>query len=84
MSDAAHTSPSALRSFLKPTEEGGFAGYKYGPHDRNLIVHAGYIGTLQQNNLTNVRRVIDWPLPASFEALKSRSFQIRSDMPVDT
>jgi hypothetical protein len=84
MSDAAHTSPSALRSFLKSNEQGGFSGYNYGPHDRNLIMHAAYIGTLQQNNLTNVGRVINWPLPASFEALKNRSFQIRSDMPVDT
>ena len=81
MSDAAHTSPSALRSFLKFDENGRFLGYNYGPHDRDLATYAGYILELQKDNLINANKLIKGILPARFADLQNRSFKLRSDMP---
>lgn len=81
MSDAAHTSPSDLRSFLKFDRNGHFLGYNYGAHDRELASYAGYILVLQRDNLINANKVIKGSLPASFGAIQNRSIRLRSDMP---
>jgi len=81
MSDAAHTSPSDLRSFLKFDQNGHFLSYNYGPHDRDLASYAGYILVLQRDNLINANKVIKGTLPARFADLQKRSIKLRSDMP---
>jgi hypothetical protein len=81
MSDAAHTSPSDLRSFLKFDRNGHFLGYNYGPHDRELASYAGYILVLQRDNLINANKVIKGTLPTRLADLESRSINLRSDMP---
>src|SRR5208337_3810299 len=65
LSDAAHTSPTDLRSFLKYDQNGNLLGYNYGPHDKDLITYGGYAISLQMDNLTNLDEVIKSGLPAS-------------------
>ena len=81
MSDAAHTSPSDLRSFLKFDQSGHFLGYNYGPHDRELASYAGYILVLQRDNLVNANKIIRGTLPSRFADFQKRSIKLRSDMP---
>jgi hypothetical protein len=81
MSDAAHTSPLALRSFIRLDQQNHFVGYEYGPHDRDLAPYACFLLGAQTENLINVNKVISGQLPASFANLEKRSFRLRSDMP---
>lgn len=81
LSDAAHTSPSDLRSFLKYDQNRSLLGFLYGPHDKDLITYAGYAMSLQADNLVNVDKVIKFGLPAGFADLQNRSIRFRSDMP---
>ena len=81
LSDAAHASPTDLRSFLKYDQNGNLLGYNYGPHDKDLITYAGYAISLQMDNLTNLDKVIKSGLPASFTDFKNRSLRYRTDMP---
>jgi uncharacterized protein DUF5677 len=81
LSDAVHTSLSDVLSSMKFGHKGNFLGYIYGPTDRDLAMYAGYLLTLQKENLVNTNEVIKRQLPASFEEFHKRSFRITSDMP---
>jgi hypothetical protein len=81
LSDAAHTSPTDLRSFLKHDENRTLLGFNYGPHDKDLITFAVYAMCLQMDNLVNLDKVIKSGLPASFSDFQNRSIPYRSDMP---
>ena len=81
LSDAVHTSLSDVLPSLKFGHKGNFLGYIYGPDDRDLAMYAGYLLTLQSENLVNTNEVIKRQLPASFEEFKKRSMRITSDMP---
>ena len=81
LSDAVHTSLSDVLPSMKFGHKGNFLGYIYGPNDRDLAMYAGYLLTLQSENLVNTNDVIKRQLPASFEEFKKRSMRITSDMP---
>ena len=81
LSDAVHTSLSDVLPSMKFGHKGNFLGYIYGPDDRDLAMYAGYLLTLQSENLVNTNEVIKRQLPASFEEFKKRSMRITSDMP---
>lgn len=81
LSDAVHTSLSDVLPSMKFGHKGNFLGYIYGPHDRDLAMYAGYLLTLQSENLVNTNEVIKRQLPVSFEDFKKRSMRITSDMP---
>jgi len=81
LSDAAHTSPTDLRSLLKHDQNRSLLGFMYGPHDKDLMTYAVYAMSLQADNLVNVDKVIKSGLPASFSDLQTRSIRFRSDMP---
>jgi hypothetical protein len=81
LSDAAHTSPYDLLSFLKFDQDHNLLGFNYGPHDKNLITYATYAMKLQADNLVNADKVIKFGLPASFLDLQNRSIRFRPDMP---
>ena len=86
LSDAAHTSPSDLRSFLRFDQNRfdqnrSLLGFIYGPHDKDLVTYAVYAMSLQADNLVNLDKVIKFGLPASFTDLQNRSVRFRSDMP---
>jgi hypothetical protein len=81
LSDAAHTSPTDLRSFLKYDQNGKLLGFNYGPHDKDLVTYAMYAMSLQMDNLVNLDKVIKSGLPASFSTFQNRSIRLRSDMP---
>jgi Family of unknown function (DUF5677) len=80
LSDAAHTSPTDLRSFLE-YQNRNLLGFNYGPHDKDLITYAGYAISLQMDNLVYLDKVIKSGLPASFSDFQNRSVRVRSDMP---
>lgn len=80
LSDAVHTSLSDVLPSMKFGHKGNFLGYIYGPHDRDLAMYAGYLLTLQSENLVNTNEVIKRQLPVSFEDFKKRSMRITSDM----
>jgi hypothetical protein len=75
LSDAAHTSPTDLQSFLKYDQNDNLLGYNYGPHDKDLITYAGYAISLQMDNLTNLDKVTKSGLPASFTDFQNRSLR---------
>lgn len=81
LSDAAHTSPTDLRSFLKYDQNGKLLGFNYGPHDKDLITYAMYAISLEMDNLVNLDKVIKSGLPISFSDFQNRSIRFRSDMP---
>jgi hypothetical protein len=81
LSDAAHTSPTDLRSFLKHDQNRTLLGYMYGPHDKDLMTYATYAMSLQADNLVNLDKVIKFGLPTSFAGLQNCSVRFRSDMP---
>jgi Family of unknown function (DUF5677) len=81
LSDAAHTSPTDLRSFLKHDQNRTLLGFNYGPHDKDLMTYAVYAMSLQMDNLVNLDKVIKSGLPASFSDFQNRSVRFRSDMP---
>jgi Family of unknown function (DUF5677) len=81
LSDAVHTSLSDVLPSMKFGHKSNFLGYIYGPDDRDLAMYAGYLLTLQSENLVNSNEVIKRQLPASFEDFKKRSMRITSDMP---
>ena len=81
LSDAVHTSLSDVLPSMKFGHKGNFLGYIYGPHDRDLAMYAGYLLTLQSENLVNTSEVIKRQLPVSFQDFKKRSMRITSDMP---
>src|SRR5260370_28046206 len=82
LSDAAHTSPTDLRSFLKHDQNRTLLGFMYGPHDKELLTYAMYASSLQMDNLVYLDKVIKSGLPASFlDFQKTRSARVRSDMP---
>ena len=81
LSDAAHTSPTDLQSFLKHDENRTLLGFMYGPHDKDLLTYAMYASSLQMDNLVNLDKVIKSGLPASFSDFQRRSVRVRSDMP---
>jgi hypothetical protein len=80
-SDAAHTSPTDLRSFLTYDRNRTLLGFNYGPHDKDLITYAMYAMSLQMDNLANLDKVIKSGLPASLSEFQKRSIRLRSDMP---
>ena len=80
-SDAAHTSPTDLRSFLKHDQNRNLLGFNYGPHDKDLMTYAVYAMSLQMDNLVNLDKVIKSGLPAGFLEFQNRSIRFRSDMP---
>src|SRR5260370_31643728 len=53
LSDAAHTSPTDIQSFLKHDENRTLLGFMYGPHDKELTTYAVYAMSLQMDNLVN-------------------------------
>jgi Family of unknown function (DUF5677) len=81
LSDAAHTSPTDLQSFLKRDQNRSLLGFIYGPHDKDLMTYAVYAMSLQADNLINLDKVIKFGLPASFADIQNRSIHFRSDMP---
>jgi hypothetical protein len=81
LSDAAHTSPTDLKSFLMYDENRDLLGFIYGPHDKDLMTFAVYAMSLQADNLVNLDKVIKFGLPSSFADLQNRSVRFRSDMP---
>src|SRR5258708_32973717 len=81
LSDAAHTSPTDLQSFLKHDQSRTLLGFMYGPHDKDLITYAGYASSLQMDNLVNLDKVIKSGLPASFSDFQNRRLRYRTDMP---
>jgi len=81
LSDAAHTSPTDLQSFLKRDQIGSLLGFIYGPHDKDLMTYAVYAMSLQADNLINLDKVIKFGLPAGFVDIQNRSIHFRSDMP---
>jgi hypothetical protein len=81
LSDAAHTSPTDLQSFLKRDRNRSLLGFGYGPHDEDLMRYAVYAMHLQSDNLTNLDKVIKFGLPPSFADIQNRSIQVPSDMP---
>lgn len=81
LSDAVHTSPTDLQSFLKYDENRSLLGFMYGPHDKDLVTYAMYASSLQMDNLVNLDKIIKSGLPASFSDFQNRSVRIRSDMP---
>ncbi len=81
LSDAAHASPTDLRSFLEYDQNGKLLGFYYGPHDRDLITYASYAISLQMDNLVNLDKVIKSGLPARFSDFQNRSLRFTSDMP---
>jgi hypothetical protein len=66
LSDAAHTSPTDIQSFLKHDENRTLLGFMYGPHDKELTTFAVYAMSLQMDNLVNLDKIIKSGLPASF------------------
>jgi hypothetical protein len=80
-SDAAHTSPTDLQSFVKRDEKDTLIGFNYGPHDRDLITYATYARSLQADNLVNLDKVLKFGLPPRFIDLQNRFVRYRSDMP---
>jgi hypothetical protein len=81
LSDAAHTSPTDIQSFLKHDENRTLLGFMYGPHDKELTTFAVYAMSLQMDNLVNLDKIIKSGLPASFSDFQNRFVRIRSDMP---
>jgi hypothetical protein len=66
LSDAAHTSPTDIQSFLKHDENRTLLGFMYGPPDKELTTFAVYAMSLQMDNLVNLDKIIKSGLPASF------------------
>src|SRR5262249_55296851 len=57
LSDAAHTSPSDFRSFLKFDENRNLLGFNYGPHDKDLITYVTWAMSLQADNLAYLDKI---------------------------
>jgi Family of unknown function (DUF5677) len=71
-SDAAHVSVIELQKLMKFDASGHFAGFRYGPHDRNLVALALYAAQIMMDILESTDKVMAIGLPASLREFQNR------------